>query len=35
MYCVFAREMVDSFGDEGREALIRAIKAYGRRGESA
>lgn len=34
MYCVFAREMVDSFGEEGEEALIRAVKAYGRaRGE--
>jgi len=30
MYFVFAREMVDSFGEEGKQALIRAIKAYGR-----
>lgn len=29
MYCVFARELVDSFGKEGKEALIRAVKAYG------
>ena len=29
MYCVMAREMVDSFGEEGKEALIRAVKAYG------
>jgi len=29
MYCVFAREMVDSFGEKGEEALIRAVKAYG------
>ena len=29
MYCVMAREMVDSFGEEGKEALIRAIKNYG------
>jgi hypothetical protein len=29
MYCVFAREMVDSFGEDGNEALIRAVKAYG------
>jgi len=34
LYCVMAREMVDSFGEEGREALIRAIKRYGEvRGE--
>lgn len=34
MYCVFAREMVDSFGEKGEEALIRAVKEYGRaRGE--
>jgi hypothetical protein len=34
MYCVFAREIVDSFGEEGKEALIRAVKAYGQaRGE--
>lgn len=30
MYLTFAKEMVDSFGEEGRKALIRAIKAYGR-----
>jgi len=30
MYYVFAREMVDSFGDRGREALRRAIRSYGR-----
>lgn len=30
MYYTFAREMVDSFGDEGKEALVRAIRAYGR-----
>jgi hypothetical protein len=29
MYCVFAREMVDSLGEEGKEALVRSIKAYG------
>ena len=29
MYCVFAREMVESFGEEGKAALIRAVKAYG------
>ena len=29
LYCIFAREMVDSFGEKGEEALIRAIKAYG------
>jgi len=34
MYCTFAREMVDSFGEAGEKALIRAIQAYGRaRGE--
>lgn len=34
MYCTFAREMVDSFGEEGKKALIRAIQAYGKaRGE--
>ncbi len=34
MYCTFAREMVDSFGEEGEKALIRAIQAYGKaRGE--
>jgi hypothetical protein len=30
MYISFAKEMVESFGDEGREALIRAIETYGR-----
>ena len=30
MYITFARELVDSFGDEGREALVRAVRAYGR-----
>jgi len=30
MYYVFAREMVDSFGEEGEEALRRAIRGYGR-----
>ena len=29
MYCVFAREMADSFGEEGKKAIIRAVKAYG------
>ena len=29
MYCVFAREMVGSFGEEGKDALIRAVKVYG------
>jgi hypothetical protein len=29
-YYVFAREMVDSFGEEGEEALGRAIRSYGR-----
>ena len=34
MYCVMAREMVDSFGEKGKEALIRAIQNYGKaRGE--
>jgi len=34
MYYVFAREMVDSFGEEGKRALVRAVRAYGRaRGE--
>lgn len=34
MYCTMAREMVDSFGDDGKKALIRAIKNYGKvRGE--
>ena len=30
MYHVFAKEMVDSFGDRGREALRMAIRSYGR-----
>ena len=30
MYYVFAREMVDSFGEEGEEALRRAIRNYGK-----
>ncbi len=30
MYYVFAEEMVDSFGEEGEEALRRAIRSYGR-----
>jgi hypothetical protein len=30
MYFVFAKEMVDSFGEEGEEALRRAIRSYGR-----
>lgn len=30
MYHVFAKEMVDSFGEEGEEALRRAIRVYGR-----
>ena len=30
MYYTFGKEMVDSFGEEGKEALIRAIRAYGR-----
>lgn len=34
MYIVFAKEMVDSFGDEGKDALIRAVQGYGKaRGE--
>ncbi len=34
MYCTMAREMVDSFGEEGKKALIRAIQSYGKvRGE--
>ena len=34
MYCTFAKEMVESFGEEGEKALIRAIQAYGKaRGE--
>jgi len=34
MYCTFAKEMVDSFGEEGKESLIRAVKSYGKaRGE--
>ena len=30
MYYVFAGEMADSFGEEGEEALRRAIRRYGR-----
>ena len=30
MYYSFAKEMVDSFGEEGEEALGRAIRSYGR-----
>ena len=34
MHYMFAREMVDSFGEELKEALIRAVKAYSQaRGE--
>ena len=34
MYSTMAREMVDSFGEEGKKALIRAIQNYGKiRGE--
>ena len=34
MYCTMAREMVDSFGEEGKKALIRAVQNYGKvRGE--
>jgi hypothetical protein len=34
MYYVFAWETVDSFGEEGKEALIWAMKVYGQaRGE--
>ncbi len=34
MYIIFAREMVDSFGDEGKKALVRAVRNYGKgRGE--
>lgn len=34
MYYVFAKEMVDSFGKEGKEALVRAVRNYGKaRGE--
>ena len=34
MYYTFAKEMVDSFGEKGKEALIRAVKNYGKaRGE--
>ena len=29
MYCVLAQEMVISFGEEGKMALIRAVKNYG------
>ena len=30
MYYHFAKEMLDSFGEEGEEALRRAIRSYGR-----
>ena len=30
MYYAFAKEMVDSFGDEGEKALRRAIRNYGK-----
>ena len=30
MYITFAKELVDSFGEEGKEALERAVRAYGR-----
>lgn len=30
MYYVFAKEMIDSFGNEGEEALRRAIRNYGK-----
>ncbi len=30
MYYTFAKEMVDSFSEEGEEALRRAIRSYGR-----
>ncbi len=34
MYIVFAKEIVESFGDEGKKALVRAIRNYGKaRGE--
>ena len=34
MYIVFAKEMVDSFGEEGKKSLARAVRAYGKaRGE--
>jgi hypothetical protein len=34
MYIIFAKEMVNSFGDEGKKALVRAVKSYGKaRGE--
>ena len=34
MYIVFAKEMVNSLGQEGKEALVRAVRAYGKaRGE--
>jgi len=29
MYYIFAREMVDSFGEKGKEALVRAVRSYG------
>jgi hypothetical protein len=34
MYIIFAKEMVNSFGDEGKKALVRAVRSYGKaRGE--
>jgi hypothetical protein len=30
MYYAFAKEIVDSFGDEGEKALRRAIRNYGK-----
>jgi hypothetical protein len=34
MYIIFAKEMVSSFGEEGKEALVRAVRSYGKaRGE--
>ena len=30
MYIIFAKEMVKSFGEEGKKALIRAVKSYGK-----
>ena len=34
MYVIFAKEMVDSFGEDGMKALVRAVRNYGKaRGE--
>jgi hypothetical protein len=34
VYIIFAKEMVDSFGEEGKKSLARAVLAYGKaRGE--